>query len=105
MKSNTFRHRKRLARSSAKEAGERSVKIAIDLPASLFRKTEKAVSELSTNRSSLVRAALDMFLQKLERDKLEREIADSFSANQDLDRQLLEDFKHVDAIDFDARQL
>jgi metal-responsive CopG/Arc/MetJ family transcriptional regulator len=76
-------------------------KIAIDFPAPLFQETERAVHELSMNRSTLIRSAVEMYLRVWRREKLERQIAESFSANAEFDRQLVEDFAHVDAgIDF-----
>ena len=73
------------------------MKIAVDFPAPLFQETERAVRELSTNRSSLIRVAVETFLRTRQREKLERQIAGSFSANAESDRQLMDDFKHVDA--------
>ena len=76
-------------------------KVAIDFPATLFQETERAAHELSINRSELIRSAVEMYLRLRQREKLERQIAESFRANAELDRQLIEDFAHVDAeIDF-----
>jgi metal-responsive CopG/Arc/MetJ family transcriptional regulator len=76
-------------------------KIVIDFPAPLFQETERAVHELSMNRSQLIRSAVEMFLRVRRREKLECQIAESFRANAEFDRQLVEDFAHVDAeIDF-----
>jgi metal-responsive CopG/Arc/MetJ family transcriptional regulator len=85
---------------AAKQASGRSVKIAIDFPAPLFHETEKAVQELSTTRSSLIRTAVEAFLRNRQRAKLERQLAESFEANAELDRQLMDDFRHVDAESF-----
>ncbi len=91
----TRRHR--VLATAAKQASESSVKIAIDFPAPLFHETEQAVHELSTTRSSLIRTAVEVFLRARQREKLEREIAESLSANAESDRQLMNEFKHVDA--------
>src|SRR5512140_3648086 len=72
-------------------------KIAIDFPAPLFQETERAVHELSMNRSTLIRSAVEMYLRVWRREKLERQIAESFRANAEFDRRLVEDFAHVDA--------
>jgi metal-responsive CopG/Arc/MetJ family transcriptional regulator len=61
------------------------------------RGTERAVHELSMNRSVLIRSAVEMYLRARQRDKLERQIAESFAANAEFDRQLVEDFAHVGA--------
>jgi metal-responsive CopG/Arc/MetJ family transcriptional regulator len=84
-------------RAPATTSPNHARKIAIDFPASLFRETEQAAQELSVNRSVLIRSAVEMFLRVKRREKLEREIAESFSANASLDRQLVTDFAHVDA--------
>ena len=73
------------------------VKIAIDFPAPLLRETERAMHELSMNRSHFIRSAVETFLRQREREKLERAIAESFEANRELDRNLVDEFKHVDA--------
>ncbi len=72
-------------------------KVVADFPAPLFDATDRAARELSINRSHLIRSAVEEFLQRRNRAKLEREIADSFAANAELDRRLVEDFRHVDA--------
>jgi metal-responsive CopG/Arc/MetJ family transcriptional regulator len=81
------------ATTSAKQAR----KIVVDFPAPLFQETERAAHELSMNRSVLIRSAVEMYLRVRQREKLERQIAESFSANAEFDRQLVEDFAHVDA--------
>lgn len=81
----------------AAATAKQSRKIAIDFPAPLFQETERAVHELSMNRSVLIRSAVEMYLRFRQREKLERQIAESFRANAELDRQLVEDFAHVDA--------
>jgi len=53
------------------------------------------------NRSTLIRSAVEMYLRVWQREKLERQIAESFSANAEFDSQLVKDFAHVEAeIDF-----
>jgi metal-responsive CopG/Arc/MetJ family transcriptional regulator len=81
---------------AAARQATKPVKVAIDFPAPLFRETERAAHELSTNRSQLIRSAVEMFLRQRNRERLERAIAESFQANRDLDRQLVDEFRHVD---------
>jgi metal-responsive CopG/Arc/MetJ family transcriptional regulator len=78
-------------------AAGKPIKVAVDFPALLFRETEQAAHELSVNRSQLIRSAVEIFLHQRNREKLERAIAQSFQANRDLDRQLMNEFRHVDA--------
>lgn len=72
-------------------------KVVTDFPAPLFQETERAAHELAMTRSSLIRTAVASFLETRRREKLERAIAESFSANVELDRQLMDEFRHVDA--------
>jgi metal-responsive CopG/Arc/MetJ family transcriptional regulator len=78
-------------------AAGKPIKVAVDFPAPLFRETERAAQELSVNRSQLIRSAVESFLHRRNREKLERAIAESFQANRDIDRQLMDEFRHVDA--------
>jgi metal-responsive CopG/Arc/MetJ family transcriptional regulator len=84
-------------RASAARHATTPIKVAVDFPAPLFRETEQAAHELSVNRSQLIRSAVEIFLRQRNREKLERAIAESFHANRDLDRRLMDEFRHVDA--------
>lgn len=88
--------RRRAPAATARRAGQ-PIKVAIDFPAPLFRETEQAAHELSMNRSQLVRSAVEMFLRRRNRERLERAIAESFQANRELDRRLVDEFRYVDA--------
>jgi metal-responsive CopG/Arc/MetJ family transcriptional regulator len=94
----TKKRRDSLPVTAEKHVTTRSVKkVVTDFPMPLFRETERAAHELSMNRSSLIRTAVEAYLQNRRREKLERAIAESFAANVELDRQLVDEFKHVDA--------
>ena len=96
----TSRQRSRQVTAAAKQHTSKAVKIAVDFPAQLLQETEKAGRDLSMNRSALIRTAVEAFLHDWQRQKLEERIARSFSVNADLDRQLIDDFKHVDDAEF-----
>jgi Arc/MetJ-type ribon-helix-helix transcriptional regulator len=49
------------------------------------------------NRSCFIRSAVETFLRNREKEKLEAAIAESFLANAELDRQLVDEFKYADA--------
>ncbi len=72
-------------------------KVVTDFPADLFREAERAAQELSMNRSSFIRSAVESFLHNREKEKLEKAIAESFLANAELDRQLVDEFRYTDA--------
>ena len=78
-------------------SSQKAKKIAIDFPPALFQETERVAHELSINRSTLIRSAVELYLRARRREKLEEEIAASFAANTQLDRQLVNEFAHVDA--------
>jgi metal-responsive CopG/Arc/MetJ family transcriptional regulator len=99
----TKTRRRKSREAASRQPAEGSVKIAIDFPAPLYERTEEAVRELSLrSRSSLIRAAVEMYLDHWQRAKLERRIAESFLANADMDRRLVQEFKHLDVIEPDA---
>jgi hypothetical protein len=49
------------------------------------------------NRSRFIRSAVETFLRNREKEKLEQAIAESFLANADLDRRLVDEFKYPDS--------
>jgi metal-responsive CopG/Arc/MetJ family transcriptional regulator len=71
-------------------------RIAVDLPEPLFNRAESATRDLSINRSELVRQAVERFLEELQRAKLEKELAEGYAANAELDRAIGEEFAAVD---------
>jgi metal-responsive CopG/Arc/MetJ family transcriptional regulator len=74
-----------------------SRKIIVDFPETLYEETQRAVQELSVKRSVLIREAVREYLHRLARRKLARELAEGYRANAVLNRQVSEDFIHVDA--------
>jgi metal-responsive CopG/Arc/MetJ family transcriptional regulator len=71
-------------------------RVVIDFPEPLFRETERAVAELATSRSSLVRAAVEQYLEALRRKRLEEELAAGYAANSAMDRKIAAEFSAVD---------
>jgi hypothetical protein len=90
---------KRRRRSEAATAIRKTAlkKVVTDFPLPLFLEAERAAHELSMNRSCFIRSAVETFLRNREKEKLERAIAESFLANTELDRQLVDEFKYADA--------
>jgi metal-responsive CopG/Arc/MetJ family transcriptional regulator len=72
-------------------------KIIVDFPDALYEETQRAVQELSVKRSALIREAVREYLHRLARRKLARELAEGYRANAALNRQISEEFVHVDA--------
>ena len=80
-------------RSAATSA---SRKVVVDFPAPLFRETERVVAEIGTNRSKLIRCAVEQYLETLQRKRLEQELAAGYVANSALDRRIAEEFSAAD---------
>ena len=86
--------RKGLRRRTAPRAGR---KIIVEFPATLYTATEKATSELSINRSTLIRCAVQEYLDRLRVQELEKELAEGYLANASQARETAEAFSHVDS--------
>ena len=73
-----------------------SKKIIVEFPESLLKRVDKTATDLSTDRSKLIRTALEQYLAEAERLRLEQELAEGYAANAALDLRLCEDFAHLD---------
>ncbi|MGO4879874.1 MAG: hypothetical protein ACLP59_03515 [Bryobacteraceae bacterium] len=78
----------------AKARGSR--KVVIDFPKPLLERTERAAAELAVNRSSLIRSAVEQYIEALHRNRLERDLAEGYAANAELDRKIAAEFSSVD---------
>ncbi len=94
MKARTSRKTAKMAKALAHRAGR---KVIVELPASLYAETEKAIAQLSINRSNLIRSALQEYLDKLRKKELESELAEGYVANASQARQTAKAFSHVDS--------
>ena len=74
-----------------------SRKVIVEFPSALYLEMEKITRAQSLSRSTLIRSAVENYLQKLEREKLEKELAEGYLANAAQARGAAEDFRHVDA--------
>jgi len=74
-----------------------SRKVIVDFPADLYAATEKATGQLSINRSTLIRSAVGEYLEKLQREELEKQLAEGYIANARQARETAEAFRHVNA--------
>jgi metal-responsive CopG/Arc/MetJ family transcriptional regulator len=94
MKAPTSRARTKTSKHSARRP---SRKIIVELPAQLYAEAEKVTEQLSTNRSALIRSALQEYLEKWRRQELENELAEGYIANAYQALETAEDFIHVDS--------
>jgi len=72
-------------------------RVVVEFPVPLLTRAEKAVTELSTNRSELIRLAVQQYLELRERTKLENDLAEGYTANAQQASQACEEFAHADA--------
>jgi metal-responsive CopG/Arc/MetJ family transcriptional regulator len=70
---------KSLHRSAGPRA--KAKRIVIEFPTPLLDAADHAAAQLSVNRSSLIREALRQYVGKLQRQKLEKELAEGYVAN------------------------
>jgi metal-responsive CopG/Arc/MetJ family transcriptional regulator len=93
MKARTSRTTAKPPKAFAHRAGR---KVIVELSASLYTETEKATAQLSINRSTLIRSALEEYLDKLRKKELESELAEGYIANASHAHETAEAFSHVD---------
>ncbi len=72
-------------------------RVAIDFPEPLLRETEEVASQLEINRSNLIRDAVEEYLKVVRRKRLELELAVACEANAEFERQICDEFAHVDS--------
>ena len=94
MKARTSRKTAKTPKALVNRAGR---KVIVELPASLYAETEKAITQLSINRSNLIRSAIQEYLDKLRKKELETELAEGYIANAPRARETAEAFSHVDS--------
>jgi metal-responsive CopG/Arc/MetJ family transcriptional regulator len=94
MKARTSRKTPKTPKVLVNRAGR---KVIVELPASLYAETEKAITQLSINRSNLIRSAIQEYLDKLRKKELENELAEGYIANASLARETAEAFSQVDS--------
>jgi len=72
-------------------------RVVVDFPTPLLTRAERAVAELGTNRSELIRMAVEQFLDSLQKAKLEQALAEGYAANAAQARQVSEEFAYADS--------
>lgn len=77
--------------------GLKTVRKNINFPFELIAKISILSKELNTDFSKFVREATEERLERIEKEILEKELAEGYKANAKLDLETCEDFKHVDS--------
>jgi metal-responsive CopG/Arc/MetJ family transcriptional regulator len=74
-------------------------KVIVEFPEDLLKQAERVASELSTDRSKLIRSAVETFLENRAKMQLEEELAEGYRSFAALDREIAKEFAHVDLED------
>ncbi|MGB9458216.1 MAG: hypothetical protein WCB12_19360 [Bryobacteraceae bacterium] len=72
-------------------------RVVVDFPTPLLTRADRVVAELETNRSELIRMAVEQLLESLQKAKLEQALAEGYTANAAQARQGSEEFAYVDS--------
>ncbi len=65
-------------------------------PGDLITRIKKVSEDLNTDFSKFVREAAEERLQKIEKEELEKRLAEGYKAKAKLNKKICEDFKYVD---------
>lgn len=71
-------------------------RINLDLPYSQFTEMAKIIDTMKTNLSDFVREAIRKHIERIKWEELEKELAEGYIANAELDLKTCDDFKYVD---------
>lgn len=71
-------------------------KVIVEFSETLLKETEQAASQLSTDRSKLIRSAVESYLKRLKKAELEQALAEGYRTHSELDRQIAEEFAYSD---------
>lgn len=72
-------------------------KVIVEFPATLYTETERATTQLSVSRSTLIRSAVQEYLDRWRREELDEQLAEGYVANASQAREAAEAFSHVDS--------
>ncbi len=71
-------------------------KVIVEFSEALLKEIEDAASQLSTDRSKLIRYAVESYLVGLKKAELEQALAEGYRIYGKLDRQIAEEFAYSD---------
>jgi metal-responsive CopG/Arc/MetJ family transcriptional regulator len=74
-------------------------RVIVEFPEDLLKQAEKAASELSTDRSKLIRSAVETFLEDRAAMQLEAELAEGYRSFATHDLAIAKEFEYVDSED------
>ena len=71
-------------------------RVLIEFPSALLKRADEAARTLETNRSGLIRNAVERLLDEMEAKEFEQELARAYTANAQMNRALVAEFSEVD---------
>jgi Arc/MetJ-type ribon-helix-helix transcriptional regulator len=74
----------------------RKERVLIEFPAALLKRADEAARDLETNRSDLIRNAVERMLDDMESREFEGELARAYAANAEMNGALTKEFEAVD---------
>jgi metal-responsive CopG/Arc/MetJ family transcriptional regulator len=84
----------------APSASAKTRKILVEFPENLLQQAEQAAQDLSTDRSKLIRNAVHAFLERRERARVAKALAEGYATHAGFDRQAAAEFDDVDSENF-----
>jgi len=106
MKATATRRSKALAPPAGKQqlhanqktgpARGKKARVLIEFPTALLQRADAAARKLETNRSGVIRTAVEDFLQGMEAESFTRDLAAGYAANAEMARALAKEFDAVD---------
>src|SRR5690242_18510538 len=70
--------------------------VIVQFSGTLLKATEQAASQRSTDRSKLIRSAVESYLEHLKKAELDQALAEGYRTHGELDRQIAEEFAYSD---------
>ena len=80
----------------ASSRASRKERVLVEFPAALLQRADEAARNLESNRSDLIRKAVERLLDDMESREFEQELARAYAANAAMNRALAKEFEAVD---------
>ena len=75
----------------------RKERVLVEFPETLLKRADEAARQLSKNRREFIRCALEQYIAELDAKEFERELAEGYAANAEMNLALAEEFAIVDS--------
>ena len=89
------RNGQKIARPASSRAS-RKERVLVEFPATLLQRADEAARNLESNRSDLIRKAVERLLDDMESREFEQELARAYAENAAMNLSLAKEFEAVD---------